>query len=85
MLVDILKKHKEAIGWHISNLKGINPAYCMHRIMMEDDYRPVRQPQRRLNPTMKEEVKKKGAQTSGGWAHIPHLRQCLCKPNTGGS
>ena len=59
MLVDILKKHKEAIGWHISNLKGINPAYCMHRIMMEDDCKPVRQPQRRLNPTMKEEVRKK--------------------------
>ena len=57
-LVDILKKHKEVIGWNISNLKGISPAYCMHRIMMEDDYRPVRQPQRRLNPTMKEEVRK---------------------------
>ena len=57
-LVEILKKHKEAIGWHISDLKGISPAYCMHKIMMEEDYRPVRQPQRRLNPTMKEEVRK---------------------------
>jgi len=26
--------------------------------MMEEDYKPVRQPQRRLNPTMKEEVRK---------------------------
>jgi len=57
-LVEILKKHKEAIGWHISDLKGISPAYCMHKIMMEEDYKPVRQPQRRLNPTMKEEVRK---------------------------
>ena len=57
-LVEILKRNKEAIGWHISDLKGINPAYCMHMIMMEEDYRPVHQPQRRLNPTMKEEVKK---------------------------
>ena len=57
-LVDILKKHREAIGWHISDLKGISPAYCMHRIMMEEDYNPVRQPQRRLNPTMKEEDRK---------------------------
>ena len=40
-LVDILKKHKEAIGWHILNLKGISPAYCIHRIMMEDNNRPV--------------------------------------------
>jgi len=57
-LVEVLKSHREAIGWHISNLKGISPAYCMHKIMMEEDYRPVRQPQRRLNPSMKEEVRK---------------------------
>ena len=57
-LVEVLKRHKEAIGWHISNLKGINPAYCMHKIIMEEDYRPVRQPQRRINPSMKEEVRK---------------------------
>jgi len=30
----------------------------MHKIMMEEDYRPVRQPQRRLNPSMKEQVRK---------------------------
>jgi len=57
-LVDVLKKHREAIRWHISDLKGISPAYCMHRIMMEEDYKPIRQLQRRLNPTMKEEVRK---------------------------
>ena len=47
MLEEVLKRHREAIGWHISDLKGINPAYCIHKIMMEEDYRPVRQPQRR--------------------------------------
>ena len=40
-LIEILRRHKEAIGWHISYLKGINPAYCMHKIMMEEDYRLV--------------------------------------------
>ena len=35
MLVEVLMRHKEAIGWHISDLKGISPAYCMHKIMME--------------------------------------------------
>ncbi|MCI39655.1 hypothetical protein A2U01_0060887, partial [Trifolium medium] len=30
----------------------------MHNIMMEDEYKPVAQPQRRLNPTMKEVVRK---------------------------
>ena len=40
-LVDILRKHKEGIGWHISDLKGISPSYCMHKIMMKEDYKPI--------------------------------------------
>ncbi|XP_045797767.1 uncharacterized protein LOC123891949 [Trifolium pratense] len=57
-LIQVLKNNKEAIGWALSDLKGISPSYCMHSIMMEDDYKPVAQPQRRLNPTMKEVVRK---------------------------
>jgi len=57
-LVQILKRHKATIGWHIFDLKGISPSYCMHKINMEADYKPVRQPQRRLNSIMKEEVLK---------------------------
>ncbi|XP_014626075.1 uncharacterized protein [Glycine max] len=57
-LVKILKRHKAAIGWHISDLQGISPSYCMHKINMEADYKPVREPQRRLNPIMKEEMHK---------------------------
>ena len=56
--MEVLKKHKEVVGWHISDLKRISPAYCMHRIMLEEEYRPIRQPQRRINPFMKEEVRK---------------------------
>ena len=41
-LVQILKKHKAAIGWHISDLKGISLSYCMHKINMEPNYKPVR-------------------------------------------
>jgi hypothetical protein len=57
-LIDILKINKEAIGWKLSELKGISPSYCMHKIMMEENFKPVAQPQRRLNPTMKEVVRK---------------------------
>jgi len=42
----------------LSDLKGIRSAYYMHCIHMEADFKPVAQPQRRLNPTMKEVVKK---------------------------
>ena len=57
-LVQILKRRKVAIGWNISYLKGIIPSYCMHKINLETNFKPMRQPQRRLNPIMKEEVRK---------------------------
>ncbi|XP_057761861.1 uncharacterized protein LOC130982040 [Arachis stenosperma] len=57
-LVSVLKSHKTALGWTISDLKGISPTKCMHKILLEDDAKPVVQPQRRLNPTMKEVVQK---------------------------
>ncbi|XP_014523660.1 uncharacterized protein LOC106779955 [Vigna radiata var. radiata] len=37
-LIEILKANKGAIGWSISDLKGISPTYCTHKIFMEDDY-----------------------------------------------
>ncbi|GAU23642.1 hypothetical protein TSUD_304170 [Trifolium subterraneum] len=57
-LLRVLRANKEAMGWAISDLKGISPTLCMHKIKMEDEYKPVVEPQRRLNPTMKEVVKK---------------------------
>lgn len=57
-LIQILKENKDAIGWTLSDLKGISPSYCMHKIMMEDNFKAVAQPQRRLNPKIKEAVRK---------------------------
>ena len=45
-LISVLKANKGAIGWTLSDLKGISPSYCMHKIHMEQDYKPVAQPQR---------------------------------------
>ncbi|RVW96950.1 Transposon Ty3-I Gag-Pol polyprotein [Vitis vinifera] len=53
-LLGVLRKCKKAIGWQISDLKGISPLVCTHHIYMEEDAKPVRQPQRRLNPHMQE-------------------------------
>lgn len=58
ILLAVLKKHKEAIGWTVAYLKGIDPSICMHRIHLEEDARPSREAQRRLNPNMKEVVMK---------------------------
>ena len=55
-LLKVLKENKRAIGWSISDLKGINPLICMHHIYLEENAKPVRQPQRRLNPLMQDVV-----------------------------
>nr|XP_027076958.1 uncharacterized protein LOC113700697 [Coffea arabica] len=57
-LLRVLREHKQAIGWTIADIKGISPAVCMHRIRLEENAKPVRQAQRRLNPLMMEVVKK---------------------------
>ncbi|KAL6337670.1 hypothetical protein AAG906_037263 [Vitis piasezkii] len=46
-LLRILRKHKKAIGWQISDLKGISPLICTHHIYMEEE----------LNPHMQEVVR----------------------------
>ena len=38
-------------------MQGIHPSTCIHHIYTDDKLKPVRQPQRRMNPTMKEIVK----------------------------
>ncbi|XP_022041724.1 uncharacterized protein LOC110944371 [Helianthus annuus] len=43
-LLEVLKANKEAIAWRLSDIKGISPSYCSHRILMEDDFKPVVQP-----------------------------------------
>ena len=57
-ILKILRTHKTARGWTIVDIKGINPLIFTHRIHLEEDGKPSRQPQRRLNPIMKEVVKK---------------------------
>lgn len=56
-LLSVLNKYKKAIAWKISDIKGISPSFCTHKILMEDNHRPTAIPQRRLNPNMKEVVR----------------------------
>ncbi|KAL5538589.1 hypothetical protein UlMin_045511 [Ulmus minor] len=53
----VLRNHKSAIGWTMADIKGIRNSLCMHKILMNESYKPTIQPQRRLNPTMQEVVK----------------------------
>ena len=57
-LLKNLKEQKEEIGWSLANIKGIRPSICMHIILQEGDLKPTVDAQRRLNPSMKEVVRK---------------------------
>jgi len=57
-LLLVLKKHKKVIGGTLEDIPGISPPTCMHRILLEDGAKPVRQPQQRLKPVILDVVKK---------------------------
>ncbi|GJU23419.1 reverse transcriptase domain-containing protein [Tanacetum coccineum] len=57
-LLKVLKSHKGAIAWKITDIKGIDPRFCTHKILMEDDYKHTVQSQRWVNPKIHEVIKK---------------------------
>nr|GFB79105.1 reverse transcriptase domain-containing protein [Tanacetum cinerariifolium] len=57
-LLKVLKSHKRAIAWKLSDIQGINPKFCSHKILMKEDYKPAVQHQRRVNPKIHDVIKK---------------------------
>nr|GEZ94213.1 reverse transcriptase domain-containing protein [Tanacetum cinerariifolium] len=57
-LIKVLKSHKRAIAWKLSDIQGINLEFCTHEILMEEDYKPAVQHQRRVNPKIHDVIKK---------------------------
>ncbi|GJV64498.1 reverse transcriptase domain-containing protein [Tanacetum coccineum] len=58
-LIKVLQSHKRAIAY----INGINPEFCTHKILMEEDYTPAVQHhrvqhQRRVNPKIHDVIKK---------------------------
>ena len=71
-LKTILRKHREAIGWTMTDIKGLSPTIVQHRIHLNEDAKPKRDPQRRLNPIMQEVVHAKIV-TLRQWDNLSHL------------
>nr|GFC44510.1 reverse transcriptase domain-containing protein [Tanacetum cinerariifolium] len=57
-LIKVLKSHTRAIAWKLSDIQGINPEFCTHKILMEEDYKLAVQHQRRVNPKIHDVIKK---------------------------
>nr|GEU61700.1 reverse transcriptase domain-containing protein [Tanacetum cinerariifolium] len=56
-LITVLKSHKRAIARKLFDIKGIDPEFCTHKILMEEDFKPVVQHQRRVNSKIHDVIK----------------------------
>ncbi|GJS05595.1 reverse transcriptase domain-containing protein [Tanacetum coccineum] len=83
-LLKVLKSHKRAIAWKISDIKGIDPSFCTHKILMEDDFKPVIQHQRRVNPKIHEVIKLLDAGLIYLIFDSPWVSPVHCVPKKGG-
>nr|GEY26097.1 DNA-directed DNA polymerase [Tanacetum cinerariifolium] len=57
-LIKVLKSHNRAIAWKLFDIKGINLEFYTHKILMEDDFEPAVQHQRRVNLKIHDVIKK---------------------------
>nr|GEU86632.1 reverse transcriptase domain-containing protein [Tanacetum cinerariifolium] len=77
-LITVLKSHKRAIAWKLSDIKGINPEFCTHKILMEDDYEPAVQHQRRVNPKIHDVIKNEVLKILDAGLIYPISGWCVC-------
>nr|GFA32481.1 reverse transcriptase domain-containing protein [Tanacetum cinerariifolium] len=57
-LINVLKSRKKAIAWKLTDIRGIDPEFYSHKILLEEDFSPKVQSQRRVNPKIHDVVKK---------------------------
>ncbi|GJV44224.1 reverse transcriptase domain-containing protein [Tanacetum coccineum] len=88
-LIKVLKSHKHAIAWKISDIKGIDPQFCTHKILMEENAKPVVQHQRRVNPKIHEVIKQEVIKLLDAGliypiSNSPRVSPVHCVPKKGG-
>nr|GEW19258.1 reverse transcriptase domain-containing protein [Tanacetum cinerariifolium] len=88
-LIKVLKSHKRAIAWKLSDIQGINLEFYTHKILMEQDYKPMVQHERRVNPKIYDVIKKEVEKLLGvGLIYpifdSPWVSPVHCVPKKGG-
>nr|GEV53043.1 reverse transcriptase domain-containing protein [Tanacetum cinerariifolium] len=88
-LLAVLKSHKRAIAWKLSDIKGINPEFYTHKILMEEDFTLAVQHQRRVNPKIHDVIKQEvikllDARLIYPISDSPWVSPMYCVPKKGG-
>nr|GEV34321.1 hypothetical protein [Tanacetum cinerariifolium] len=88
-LIKVLKSHKQAIAWKISDIKCIDPRFYTHKILLKEDYKPAVHSQRRVNPKIHDVIMKKVIKLlDAGMIYPisdnPWVSLIYCEPKKGG-
>nr|GEW41117.1 reverse transcriptase domain-containing protein [Tanacetum cinerariifolium] len=88
-LIKVLKSHKRAIAWKLSDIQGINLEFYTHKILMEKDYKLAVEHQRRVNPKIHDVIKKEVEKLlDAGLIYLisdsPWVNPVHCVPKKGG-
>nr|GFA82850.1 reverse transcriptase domain-containing protein [Tanacetum cinerariifolium] len=66
-LINVLKTRKKAIAWKLTDIKGIDPEFFSHKILLEEDYSPKVQSQRRAFKTLKDKLTEASILIAPNW------------------
>nr|GFB75573.1 reverse transcriptase domain-containing protein [Tanacetum cinerariifolium] len=88
-LINVLKTQRKAISWKLTDIKVIDPEFCSHKILLEEDYSPKVQSQRRVNPKIHDVIKKEvekllDAGLMNPISDSPWVSPIHCVPKKGG-
>nr|GFB71508.1 reverse transcriptase domain-containing protein [Tanacetum cinerariifolium] len=88
-LINVLKSRKKAISWKLTDIKGIDLEFCLHKILLEEDFSPKVQSQRRVNPKIYDVIKKEVEKLIDAGliypiSDIPWVSPIYCIPKKGG-
>nr|GFC69841.1 reverse transcriptase domain-containing protein [Tanacetum cinerariifolium] len=56
--INVLKTQKKAIAWKLTDIKGIDPEFCSHKILLEEEYSSQRRVNLKIHDVIKKEVEK---------------------------
>nr|GEZ16033.1 reverse transcriptase domain-containing protein [Tanacetum cinerariifolium] len=84
-----LSYEKKAIAWKLTDIRGIDPEFRSHKILLEEDFSPKVQSQRRVNPKIHDVIKKEVKKLLGAGliypiSDSPWVSPVHCVPKKGG-
>nr|GEW07246.1 reverse transcriptase domain-containing protein [Tanacetum cinerariifolium] len=88
-LITVLKSHKRAIAWKLSAAIRLPFVFCTHKILMEENFTPAVQHQRRVNPKIHDVIKQEvikllDARLIYPISDSPWVSSAHCVPKKGG-